>query len=82
MPERRAVMRGMSGSGPLGAVAQMIWLGQPAQAEPWPARVDSGPGQCSGWLLEWIGISTERRAEGEGEGTGYLVLGRRVWELS
>lgn len=26
----------------------MDWLGQPAQASPFPARLDSGPGQCSG----------------------------------
>ena len=41
-------MRGISGSGPLGVEAQTLWLGQPAQASPRPARVDSGPGQCSG----------------------------------
>ncbi len=41
-------MREMSGSGPFGVDVQMLWLGQPAQASPWPARLDSGPGQCSG----------------------------------
>lgn len=41
-------MRGMSGSGPFGADAQMAWLGQPAQESAWPACCDSGPGQCSG----------------------------------
>lgn len=47
-------MRGMSGSGPLGALAQMDWLGQPVQASLWPARFDSGPGQCSaGVLVRW-----------------------------
>lgn len=40
-------MRGMSGSGPLGADAQMLWFGQPAHASPFPAASDSGPGQCS-----------------------------------
>lgn len=45
--ESRSVMIGMSGSGPLGAVAQICWFGQPAQASPWPACSDSGPGQCS-----------------------------------
>jgi len=38
----------MSGSGPLGAEAQISWLGQPAQASALPAASDSGPGQCSG----------------------------------
>ena len=38
--ERRALMRGMSGSGPLGVEAHMAWFGQPAQAEPAPARLD------------------------------------------
>ena len=42
------MMRGMSGSGPLGVDAQILWLGQPAQASPCPASLDSGPGQCSG----------------------------------
>ena len=42
------MMRGMSGSGIFGVEAQMLWLGQPAQASPWPASLDSGPGQCSG----------------------------------
>lgn len=41
-------MRGMSGSGPLGVEAHIVWFGQPAQASPWPASFDSGPGQCSG----------------------------------
>ena len=48
IPDRREVMKGMSGSGPLGVVAQMDWFGQPVQASPFPARLDSGPGQCSG----------------------------------
>jgi len=48
IPERRAVIAGMSGSGPLGAEAQMAWLGQPAQESACPAEADSGPGQCSG----------------------------------
>ncbi len=48
MEERRVVMRGMSGSGPLGVEAQMLWLGQPVQAESLPARLEEGPGQCSG----------------------------------
>ena len=40
-------MRGMSGSGPLGAEAHIFWLGQPAQLSAEPACSDSGPGQCS-----------------------------------
>ena len=49
----------------------MDWFGQPAHASPWPARVDSGPGQCSGsgamsegWFFRgaersiWMGSST------------------------
>ena len=47
MPESRALMRGISGSGPFGADSQIVWLGHPAQASPLPARLDSGPGQCS-----------------------------------
>jgi hypothetical protein len=41
-------MRGISGSGPFGAEAQMLWLGHPLHASPCPACSDSGPGQCSG----------------------------------
>ena len=65
------MMKGMSGSGPLGVDAQILWLGQPAQASPWPASLDSGPGQCSGsgamregWVFSgaerstWIGSSS------------------------
>ena len=48
MPARRAVMAGMSGSGPLGADAHIAWLGHPAQESAVPAAADSGPGQCSG----------------------------------
>jgi hypothetical protein len=44
---RRAVMMGMSGSGPFGAEAHIAWLGQPAQLSALPAWRDSGPGQCS-----------------------------------
>ncbi|EZG03341.1 hypothetical protein H106_06825 [Trichophyton rubrum CBS 735.88] len=43
----RAVMSGMSGSGPLGAEAHIAWFGHPAQASPFPACDDVGPGQCS-----------------------------------
>lgn len=45
--ERRSVIIGISGSGPLGADAQIFWFGQPAQASLRPACSDSGPGQCS-----------------------------------
>lgn len=44
-------MRGISGSGPFGALAHICWFGQPAQASPFPACCDSGPGQCSSMLL-------------------------------
>ena len=47
MLERRAVMSGISGSGPFGVVAHITWLGHPAHASSLPARLDSGPGQCS-----------------------------------
>lgn len=76
-------MRGMSGSGPLGVEAQMDWFGQPAQALPWPARVDSGPGQCSGSgamrggvffrgaeRSTWIGGSSEGAIVEEGRRKG------------
>lgn len=33
------------GSGPLGAVAQICWLGHPSQASDFPADSDCGPGQ-------------------------------------
>lgn len=36
------------GSGPLGAVLQICWFGQPAHASALPADSDFGPGQCSG----------------------------------
>ena len=41
-------MRGRSGSGPLGVVAQMDWLAQPWHADDVPAVGASMPGQCSG----------------------------------
>ena len=47
MPERRAVISGIAGSGPLGVDEHIFWFGQPAQASPLPASLDSGPGQCS-----------------------------------
>jgi hypothetical protein len=47
IPDKRDVIIGMSGSGPLGAEAHIDWLGQPLQASPCPACSDSGPGQCS-----------------------------------
>ena len=67
---------GMSGSGPLGVEAQMDWLGQPAQAEPWPASVDSGPGQCSGsgaTRLGWF-LRGAERASSTGSRTVELIL--------
>ena len=72
MPERRAVMKGMSGSGPLGAVAQMDWFGQPAQASPLPARLDSGPGQCSEKISSkaWIVRGNHTRLWGNELGGG------------
>lgn len=48
MPDNRAVIIGISGSGPLGAEAHISWFGQPAQESAFPALCDSGPGQCSG----------------------------------
>lgn len=48
IPARRAVITGISGSGPLGAEAHIAWLGQPSQESAFPAASDSGPGQCSG----------------------------------
>uniref|UniRef100_A0A0A8XQ26 Uncharacterized protein n=1 Tax=Arundo donax TaxID=35708 RepID=A0A0A8XQ26_ARUDO len=41
------MMASRSGSGPLGAVAQICWLGQPAHASAFPAVSDCVPGQCS-----------------------------------
>lgn len=41
----RAAIRGKSGSGPFGVVAQTDWLGHPAHAEAFPASSDSVPGQ-------------------------------------
>jgi len=43
--ERRWAMAARSGSGPLGAVAQASWLGQPWQASVLPACSLSVPGQ-------------------------------------
>lgn len=73
-------MSGMSGSGPLEVVAHMDWLGQPAQASPFPARLDSGPGQCSGSgatnfgvflrgaeRSTWMGSSREGAMAGDGK---------------
>lgn len=48
----RAAMRGRSGSGPLGVLAQVAWFGQPSQAEAFPAFSDSVPGQCAGAFYE------------------------------
>ena len=42
------MIKGISGSGPFGAVAQIAWFGHPAQESALPACWDSGPGQCSG----------------------------------
>lgn len=60
-PARRCDIRGMSGSGPLGAEAHIFWLGQPAHESAVPAVSDSGPGQCSGsgatkdgFVLAWF----------------------------
>ena len=50
-------MRGRSGSGPFGVVAHIDWFGQPAQASPLPARLDSGPGQCSVGLVSSLKTS-------------------------
>jgi len=47
-PERRSAMDARSGSGPLGAVAQAAWFGQPAQASALPAFSLSMPGQSVG----------------------------------
>lgn len=47
-PASRCDIKGMSGSGPLGAEAHICWLGQPAHESAAPACSDSGPGQCSG----------------------------------
>mmetsp|Transcript_6930 Transcript_6930/g.15936 ORF Transcript_6930/g.15936 Transcript_6930/m.15936 type:complete len:255 (+) Transcript_6930:268-1032(+) len=44
----RSAITGMSGSGPLGALAHIFWFGQPAQAATLPASPDSVPGQCCG----------------------------------
>lgn len=41
----RSAMAARSGSGPLGAVAQMDWLGQPAHAAALPASSLEAPGQ-------------------------------------
>lgn len=54
-------MSGRSGSGPLGAVAQICWLGQPSQAEAVPACSPSGPGQCS--IKERLGGRFEKGLE-------------------
>lgn len=48
MPDNRAVIAGISGSGPFGAEAHIAWFGHPAQESAFPAVSDSGPGQCSG----------------------------------
>lgn len=37
----------LPGSGPLGAVAQICWLGHPAQASALPASSDCVPGQSA-----------------------------------
>lgn len=37
----------LPGSGPLGAVAQICWLGHPAQASAFPASSDCVPGQSA-----------------------------------
>ena len=48
MDDMRLRMRSISGSGPLGAVAQIFWLGHPSQALALPASAEAVPGQCSG----------------------------------
>lgn len=41
--DRRSAMTGKSGSGPLGAVAQLSWFGQPSHPAAVPAEVESVP---------------------------------------
>ncbi len=85
-------MRGMSGSGPLGVEAQMVWLGQLAQAELEPARLDEGPGQCSGsgamrggWVLRgaersiWMGGSMAVVVVVVVDGMMWLLVEWCVW---
>ena len=47
---KREEIESEPGSGPLGAVAQASWLGQPSQESDFPADSDWGPGQ-SEYLL-------------------------------
>jgi hypothetical protein len=63
-------MRGMSGSGPLGAEAHICWLGHPAQESAWPAERDSGPGQCS---IDMLLVFCHRRVAAE------VWRGKRTW---
>ena len=74
----RAVIAGRSGSGPLGAVAQMVWFGQPAQASILPACWLSGPGQFSGRRVSWVeGLREVRSCTRLGRGELWSCLGRQ-----
>lgn len=77
-------MSAMSGSGPLGAEAQIAWLGQPAQESACPAVEDSGPGQCSGSGATSLGADlsgldmtswTDSGSSREGAMAGFLEKG-------
>ena len=90
MPARRAVMRGISGSGPLGAEAHIAWLGQPAQESAFPAASDSGPGQCSGSGATRVGAvlsgaertsSTLSGASSEGAIVNYVLYSIQIESL-
>lgn len=89
IPERRAVIAGISGSGPLGAEAQMAWLGQPAQESAFPAVSDSGPGQCSGSgatslgaFLRWLERTSCTESATSSEGAMMTNMLREETEMS
>ena len=58
MVSRREWIAGRDGSGIFGAVEQMLWFGQPAQADILPACSLSGPGQFSTW--QWLERDEEK----------------------
>ena len=86
IPERRAVMVDMSGSGPFGADAHIAWFGHPAQESAFPAASDSGPGQCSGSGATSCGVAFRGldRTSWTGSGAsreGAMVVVDRILKL-
>lgn len=75
---KRAEMREMSGSGPLGAEAHIAWFGQPAHESAVPAAWESAPGQCSGSGATRFGFAFKGLARTSSTRSGSSSVGAMV----